>query len=45
MSQVLEFCDYAFWLNNGKIVQSGEVFQVVKKYEEFMNREISEKDL
>ena len=45
MSQVLEFCDYAFWLNNGKIVQSGEVFQVVKKYEEFMNGEISEKDV
>lgn len=39
MPQVLELCDQAIWLDQGKIRMSGKSLKVVKAYEEFMHQE------
>lgn len=36
-AQVLQFCDRAVWLENGRVQMMGDAFSVVKRYEEFMN--------
>ena len=38
MPQVLQFCERALWLENGRIVLEGDALTVVKAYEEFMQR-------
>lgn len=37
MQQVLELCDEAVWLDKGMIRMSGDAFQVVKSYEEYLH--------
>jgi lipopolysaccharide transport system ATP-binding protein len=36
-AQVLQFCEQAVWLEKGRVQMIGDAFQVVKKYEEFIN--------
>lgn len=38
MQQVLQFCEKAFWLECGQIIQKGEVLEVVKSYEQFSKK-------
>lgn len=38
MQQVLQFCERALWLEEGRIVLEGESLEVVKAYEEFSQR-------
>lgn len=38
MSQVLQFCTRAIWLESGKIVMDDDALAVVKAYEEFSHR-------
>lgn len=40
MSQILELCTEAIWLDNGAIRMQGDSFEVVKAYEEFMHGSI-----
>lgn len=42
MQQVLELCDEAIWLDEGRIRMQGESFLVVKKYEEYLHGTISQ---
>ncbi|MDF1610271.1 ABC transporter ATP-binding protein [Hoeflea sp. YIM 152468] len=42
MSQILEMCDRAIWIDNGKIRQEGACFDVIKSYEGFMFAPIQE---
>lgn len=37
MQQVLELCDEAIWLDNGRIRMQGEAFLVIKAYEEYLH--------
>lgn len=37
-AQILQFCDRAIWLHEGKIVSDGEAINVVKEYEQFSKR-------
>lgn len=37
---IRSLCDRAIWLNNGEIMQDGEVSDVIKSYETFINRRI-----
>lgn len=41
MSQVLELCDEAIWLEAGEIRMRGSAFEVVKAYEAFMQSRVS----
>ena len=36
-AQVLQFCEQAIWLEQGRVEMIGDAFRVVKKYEEFIN--------
>jgi lipopolysaccharide transport system ATP-binding protein len=36
-AQVLQFCERAIWLEEGRVRMIGDAFPVVKKYEEFIN--------
>lgn len=36
-AQVLQFCEQAVWLEQGRVELIGDAFRVVKKYEEFIN--------
>lgn len=36
-SQILKFCDTCLWIDDGKIIESGEPMAVVKKYDKFIN--------
>lgn len=45
MSQVLELCDQAIWLEGGEIRMRGSAFEVVKAYEEFMQTRVSAREL
>ena len=38
MAQVLEFCERAIWLENGRVVLEDDALSVVKAYEEYMQR-------
>lgn len=38
MQQVLQFCDRAIWIENGRIVKEGQALEVVKAYEEFTQK-------
>lgn len=38
MTQVLQFCQRAIWLEAGRVVMDGDALAVVKAYEEFSNR-------
>lgn len=40
MQQVLELCDEAIWLHEGRIRMQGEAFLVVKAYEEYLQTPI-----
>lgn len=42
MQQVLELCDEAIWLEQGRIRMRGEAFLVVKAYEEYMHGPIGQ---
>lgn len=42
MQQVLELCDEAIWLENGKIRMKGDAFDVVKAYEEYIHGPIGQ---
>lgn len=42
MQQVLELCDEAIWLDQGRIRMQGEAFLVVKAYEEHMHGPIGQ---
>jgi len=42
MQQVLELCDEAIWLDQGRIRMKGEAFLVVKAYEQFLYGPITE---
>jgi lipopolysaccharide transport system ATP-binding protein len=37
MSQILELCEQALWLDQGRVRMFGPAFEVVKAYEEFMH--------
>ena len=41
MQQVLELCDEAIWLEQGRVRERGDAFSVVKSYEESMHGPIS----
>lgn len=41
MQQVLELCDEAIWLDQGRIRMQGESFLVVKSYEQYLHGPIS----
>tara|TARA_R110002110_G_scaffold415562_1_gene651085 strand:+ start:56252 stop:57592 length:1341 start_codon:yes stop_codon:yes gene_type:complete len=38
MTQILQFCEHAIWVENGAIVASGKALNVVKSYEEYINK-------
>lgn len=40
MSQILELCDRVVWLDRGRIVMDGEPLEVVKRYEESLQRSV-----
>lgn len=42
MQQVLELCDEAVWLDQGRIRMRGEAFLVVKAYEQYLHGPIAE---
>ncbi len=42
MQQVLELCDVAIWLDQGRIRMRGEAFLVVKAYEQYMHGPIGQ---
>lgn len=42
LQQVLELCDEAIWLDNGRIRMQGESFLVVKAYEEYLHGPIGQ---
>lgn len=42
MQQVLELCDEAIWLDQGKIRMQGDAFSVVKAYEEYLHGPIGQ---
>lgn len=41
MSQILELCDRAIWLDQGAIRMEGEAFLVVKAYEEYLQKTVN----
>lgn len=41
MSQVLELCDEAIWLDRGEVRMQGPAFEVVKAYEKFLYKPIN----
>ncbi|WP_422022687.1 ABC transporter ATP-binding protein [Pyruvatibacter mobilis] len=41
MSQILELCDTAIWVDQGRIRMEGEAFLVVKAYEEYLYGAVS----
>lgn len=43
-AQILKFCEKCFWIEEGKIVESGPALDVVKKYEKFIN-DLQDKNL
>lgn len=42
MQQVLELCDEAIWLDQGRIRMQGDAFSVVKAYEEYLHGPIDQ---
>ena len=36
--QVLQFCEDAIWINEGQIISSGSALEVVREYEEYIQR-------
>lgn len=45
MSQVLELCDRVLWLHKGRLIGDGDAFDVIKKYEAFLNGSIDEYEI
>jgi lipopolysaccharide transport system ATP-binding protein len=43
MAQVLELCERVVWLDAGRVRQIGNAFEVVKAYEEWMQKSIRDK--
>lgn len=40
MSQILEFCEKAIWIEKGEILLEGDTLEVVKEYEKFLHTPI-----
>lgn len=38
MTQILQFCEKAIWIEHGEIVASGKALNIIKAYEEYINR-------
>ncbi len=38
MEQITRLCDYAIWLDRGKIIEQGNSLEVVKAYEQFLRK-------
>ena len=39
LDTIVDLCDQALWLNDGKVIEIGEPADIVKKYEEFMKQQ------